>query len=773
MEGDAHLDHEGAGGPVHTHAHGQEDAKKGLKRALLVSFIIYLVIAILMYPAIVAHMNTVTNGTGGDVYQNMWFLWWTKYALSHGASLYTTSLAFWPVGGNLIFSVFSPISGVLTIPFQAVGLPFALNALFLLGFALSGITCFLLAEYITKNRYAAFLAGLFFAFSSFHIAQAPGHVGLINIEWVPLFIYFFIRAIKEHGRRWYYNSIGLGASFVLIAFMGDFEQAIMVLIAAVIIMVLYLLKRDGRKLILSKGFLLSIVLGVVVALIVGSWGFIPLVRSIANGGLSTANSLSDLAHNAYWSDNLLSFFLPSYYNGLLHGIAAGYASSIYTSDITEGVSYIGYVVLALALYGIYRNRKSLASSVPWIVLAIVFGWLALGPYLAVGGAYTSLPEPYIIYHYIPILNVIREPGRLDLMVSLALAVLAALGAEKVFGALRSGKGLLNRKVVLVAIIALLFLIESNGLSLNSAQLANMATTVQPSKLYQELGGLNANFSVLELPTLPILNSTHAQLYEGMELYQTALTRKPVIGGYLGRETLQQTLSVYNIPLAVQVQNLEAYGSFNYSSPVHQNYTAQTIFMLYNYLTGYVVVDKAAFSNSTLVPLENYLGYTFGPYVYNDNTTIAFQTYNAMNDSVFKSFVAFPLLTQWEPAQIPYNGSSLNVWIPVQDGEVTLAVPYRNLPANSIPTSGVTRVNTTIGFDAVAINTRSGPLAIDAAIGNSTPVVLARINVSDIPESYQIKASLPAGPDADPVQVYFLESSGTSGAYVGLYNITFT
>ena len=54
----------------------------------------------------------------------------------------------------------------------------------------------------------------------------------------------------------------------------------------------------------------------------------------------------------------------------------------------ESLGYIGYAVIALMLYGIYRYRKDM---LPWAIGAVIFTWLALGPNLGL----------YLVYHAIP------------------------------------------------------------------------------------------------------------------------------------------------------------------------------------------------------------------------------------------------------------------------------------------------------------------------------------------------------------------------------------
>ncbi|MCL4364756.1 hypothetical protein M1590_00300 [Candidatus Marsarchaeota archaeon] len=140
--------------------------------------LIYLAIAILLFLPEIGNVFTTVPGNNADVYQNMWNLWWAKYALlnAHTNIYSNTTILFYPLGFNLVFQTLSPISGWISIPFQFISLEFAYNVLFFLGFVVGGFGAFLLIEYILKNRIAAFLGGVFFSFSSFHIAYSINHL---------------------------------------------------------------------------------------------------------------------------------------------------------------------------------------------------------------------------------------------------------------------------------------------------------------------------------------------------------------------------------------------------------------------------------------------------------------------------------------------------------------------------------------------------------------------------------------------------------------------
>ena len=238
------------------------------------------------------------QGTGADTYQNLWDIWWVKYAFFnlHSLNVLYTRIIFWPLGVNLAFGTVPPLLGLVSAPFQALGTVFAYNVIFLLGFALSGLTMYILAEYLTKNRYAAIVAGFIFTFSAFHIAQAYSHIHFTNLEWVPLFIYFMLRLMNEE-RKWT-NIIGMSASFAFSTLMGNIEETIMLFFVLVLFIIIYLIYNDTRKRILKLNFVVSLVIFLVLAFIIGAWNFIPLIQSVvSSGGLSTANYLNTAQSN--------------------------------------------------------------------------------------------------------------------------------------------------------------------------------------------------------------------------------------------------------------------------------------------------------------------------------------------------------------------------------------------------------------------------------------------------------------------------------------------
>ncbi len=741
----------------HAHTHQTHDAAVGKKHGKIGPFdagyvkaaIAYLLISFVAFYPIILNISNVAPGVGGDTYQNLWDIWWVDYAVfTLHTSFYQTSLLFWPVGSNLVYQTMSPLFAIISAPFQLVSVPFAYNVMFLMGFVLSGLAMFTLADYIVGNRYAAFFAGVVFAFSAFHVAQSYSHIEWINLEWVPLAAYFIIRIVRGEGRM--RSAVLLGVSMVLVFFMAGMELGIMTSLFLLFLLIAYFVNKDTRKQFFSLAIWEYIALAVVLAFVLGLWGFVPILQAVAQpGALQTVNNLNAPQYNQIWSDDILSFFLPSYYNGLFNGLATSVYSSVLGPDPTERSAYFGYVALALAAWGVYRSRAKTGQIRLWLVLGAIFFLLCLGPNLIVGGSVTTVPGLYSAYSIIPVLNIVREPGRFDVFVTIALAMLAAIGMKDLLDMPhRQGSVLGDRKVVLVCACAL-FLFESVGLPLSPAFVGAVTTQVYVPAVYYQLGKVSANYSVLNLPAVPDQNSPLPALYEGMSMYYMSKSRLPMVGGYVTRENTSQELTLLNIPLAVAATNLESTGVGSYPSPVNQSPTNVTLLSLFNYNTAIVVVNKAAYNYTDLSRLDSYLISLFGQPLYSDSVTDVFQTENAIALlKPFDGYVAYPMYYDWVPLQFQLiNGTYQQFWTPVSQGKIVLFAPFVNSTdiASKLTSSALETINTTISFEAFS---SYGPASLYIE-QNSTGltrggVVLARINLTNVPTVYAINTTMASG-----------------------------
>lgn len=626
-------------------------------------FAIFLLITVFAFYPLTTHMSSYVVNGGGDAFQSLWGLWWAPYSMfvMH-ASPYFTNMIYYPVGADLSTQTLMPLAGVFSAPFQLISMPFAYNIIFFLGFALSGLFAYMLAKYITGNKYAAFIAGMVFAFSPMHIAQSYGHLNWTTIEWIPLFFLFLLLMID---RKKALYGVGAGASFVLLTFMGDIEQGIIVVLATIIMLLLYLATKSSRPKILNKKFAIGFAAMVLSIIILGAAFFVPIVSSIINGGaLSAASQLSDISHNMIWSDNVASFFIPSVFNSIFSGIARHAYGPEFFADPSEGIAYVGYVVIALSLIAIYydyRNRRVKRAAF-WLALAIIFAWLALGPYVQIGSAITQIPGLFMLYRNIPLFNIIREPGRFDIIATLALSVLSAIG----FSELLKHEKVINKRnaaMFLCAALSIIIFIEYFGLPTLRVNGSNLYMNATIPNAYFELGNVTGNFTVLVLPDT--LNVTSPPLYPGMDMYYQTAFRKPILGGYTSRTVYNQTLSVDILPLSLQSGYLEQ-GINGFGYPISENLSKLNAFMLVGiYNTRFVAIIRKAYNYTDFYILASYLYGMLGNPVYNSNTTLIFTT-----DGAAKTVGSIPLAYitgNWTPGyafcgtQIACNSTFSNMW----------------------------------------------------------------------------------------------------------------
>ncbi|MGC8651853.1 MAG: hypothetical protein ACP5UH_01205 [Candidatus Micrarchaeia archaeon] len=621
--------------------------------------IAYLLIALVFFWPIMAGKST---GIGGDTAQSMWELWWVPFSVfTLHAQPYFTSFVYFPVGANLATQTLAPLAGIFFMPFQALGLPAELNIFLVASFALSGLFAYALAFHFTHSKLGSFAAGFIYTFAPMHIAQSYSHLQWISIGFIPLFLLFMAKLAEERKPSY---AVYAGISFVLLTFMGDIEQGIIAALVAFLAL-LYLLAVN-RKVLLDKKVVAGAVIFVVTVAVLGAPFFVYILKFVVSPAFAQTRLQSGLEYNVLYSPDLLSFLVPSPMNMLFSG-ATSNLYYIFEADPTERITYLGYTVIVLALLGVFNDRRNRLRNVGvFVFLAAVLLLLSYGPYLQVNGAVTKLPGLYLAYHYIPLLNSLREPGRFDMVAMLFVAVLAAFGFKGI------EQGIKNRNSIYAtfAIVMILLLIEYNAIPIGSLA-AKYANAYIP-KAYPEIGNITGNFSVLVLPALPDLNSAAPNYYPGLELYYQTTMKKPLIGGYTTRFNNTQQYALESMPLIGTATYLQSNVSAYYS-PLNENYTKATLLLLSAYRTRFISVIRSAYSTQALGALVGYLDGVFGSPVYVSNTTIVFSTYNGLASTKISAPVAYtPAIagyaySAWQPGSVlcgssPYcNSTFKSMW----------------------------------------------------------------------------------------------------------------
>ncbi|MFQ5610761.1 MAG: interleukin-like EMT inducer domain-containing protein [Anaerolineae bacterium] len=460
---------------------------------------------VLTWPTIV-HLTTHLPGDGGDDPAIAWNLWWVKYSLlTLRQNPFQTDFMFYPIGINLTFYTLTVLNGLTALPLLLnVGLVGASNLHLLFTFVAGGYGTFLLTRHLLAGSgrnawFAAALAGGFFAFASnklFYVAL--GQFNIASAHWLPFTILYILKSRHDrrplrwggHRLRGVSSAPLLAALFLTLQTWTEMTYASFLLVFLALY-ALYWLGLDAWSAVTAVGPR---------AMLRQLWRH-PLLRNLTvMGGAMLpgvapilANMLPDLnAEGDFFvvgggfadafSADLAGFLLPSMHHPWLGNLVQ--QTNIAAYDKGQHI-YLGYVLLALAAWGAWTRRRDAAVRF-WLVAAVVFAVLALGPRITVNGVETGLAGPFRVLQTIPFLKGNRYPSRYSVPLVLSLAVLAAPGIAHL------GRRLAGRRTWLLLAIALAFLFEHLSVPLPQSDMTIPAP-------YNVIAQDDGEFTVLDIP----------------------------------------------------------------------------------------------------------------------------------------------------------------------------------------------------------------------------------------------------------------------------------
>jgi hypothetical protein len=572
---------------------------------LLISALYLILTLIMLYPFSVLKMGSQLIGDGGDNFQGLWNLWWVKQSTLSLSNPYITHSIFYPQGADLSVHSLSPAAGFLTIPFQlTLGLVFSYNLLVVLSFVLGGYGAFRLAYHVTSDKKASFFAGLVFGFSSYHFARAFGHLNLVSIQWIPFYVLFLLKMRNEKSLKNIFYAV---AFLVLTGLMADLQY--------IVFLGLFTLFYVGKELIVNREkitkFLMRLGIMVIISSAILLLFLAPLIYGWFTGKYAYAtNPASD---SVALSADLLSFFTPSPLNPFFGKYSAGIVSNFSTSMFPiEGIVYIGYTVLALAIYAAIKLRKRARF---WLLGSLVFMILSLGPTLHILGSseftslHVSVPLPELILVYV--VPIFRVPSRIILMATLCLAVVSAIGLKHVNKLIAT-----HKKGKLVSVIFVIFLSATLVAECNMVPFPVVEDTSVPSFYYQ-LAKMDGTFSVLDLPQNYVANNRY--------MYYSTVSGKPLFEGSISRLSPANIQQVAAVPIISQTDSVvNGKGLMTPTDIILQdlNLTNLNAFQIFN--VKYVILHKYLMSNAASELIAAYLSSIVGSPVYSDEKTVVFE-----------------------------------------------------------------------------------------------------------------------------------------------------
>lgn len=443
-----------------------------------------------------------------DSYLNTWIFAWQAHQLILDPLTVFTANTYYPLPDSLAFSEIILPEAVVAIPIEyATGNPvLAHNIVLFALFPLDALAMYLWSFHNSHSRGAGVVAGLAFAFATFKIGELR-HVQLEAALWMPLtFLYvqkFFARPTSRH--------VLLASLFFVLNALSSWYYAVFLSLALVLFAVWSLATRDWRiqpAHLKFGGPALVLIILVLVPFIapylrVEEMYDFSLQRDIAKFSARPLSYLATVPGNLVYSSIFkdLTAFNVSRGQPLFPGLAA----------------------IALALIALVRRAHRSGYFLALAVCSIV---LSFGPQLLLGRAGDAVPlpfsTPYTWLQAIPGLKGLGAPARFDILVTLALAMLAGQGALVIASSLARGR--------IAGWVLVSALVLSEHLSI-PIRLTPVLTGAQVPGVYRYLATMPRDEPVVEEPMgAPNLAGSSES---ADSVYYSSYHWHPLVNGYSG------------------------------------------------------------------------------------------------------------------------------------------------------------------------------------------------------------------------------------------------
>lgn len=298
----------------------------------------------------------------------------------------------------------------------------AYNAVVLVTFPLAALAMYLFARHLTGSRLAAGVAAVAFAWSPFHIAHAAYHPHIAQVQWWP--VYLLGLSLLVHR-----PSAGTLAAAALGGLLLSGASSYWMVAAAVLtpVAVAAWLVAPVRAPAPSARVVLAVAASSVVAILAGVAAILAFLPEVVVDP-RFAFPRADLGnYAARWA----SYVLPP----IEHPVLGGWARDYWVREgnpagALEQQVMPGWGLLTLAAVAVWlrirRGAAALTRPVWWL---LILGTVALLCSLAPGSTLFGWRLPSLAESLYPAAPMFRSYARFGVVVTLAVAVLAGIGAR--------------------------------------------------------------------------------------------------------------------------------------------------------------------------------------------------------------------------------------------------------------------------------------------------------------------------------------------------------
>ena len=411
--------------------------KRTLRRTVAVLLFFTLLSGVVLVP-LSLQLNSHVPGTPPgsnrvlDYFHFHWNLWWLRYAVTHGKSIWYTNKVLAPFTHNLtyhsltasmlpIYAVLEPLAGHLR----------AANGIIWLSLTLTGALMYAFLRRHGVSRAVALLGGVMLAYSPYMLDHAgSGHLNLITVWWLPLVLMAWEQTERTRQWRW-----ALLTGLVLWGMW--FTDTLIVLWGGLLLgpYALYMLVRAPNR--AARGRLVALGEAALALTLALAWWLGPLRQTLDFDATDLPPArLLTLRH---YSMSLKAFYLPR--PGATYPVNG-------ERDETLGVLLVALVWAAVLFV---RPRNAPRARWFWLAAALLPLVLALGPDEDIFGV--RVPLPFRILHAL-FNGQMRTPVRFLPPATFALIVFLALSYDPLWRKLR-GRGArlaLSAALVVVALV---------------------------------------------------------------------------------------------------------------------------------------------------------------------------------------------------------------------------------------------------------------------------------------------------------------------------------
>ncbi len=535
------------------------------RQELLIFSTFGLLTLIATYP-IIFRMGTSVYGPlyRTDNISTVWHFWWLKYAWLHRLPSKFVSIIATPFGVHYssqvpyypVWMFLSKWSSILTNEV------FTYNLTILVSFLLSAIFMYYLVYYFTKNKLASITSGIIYAFCPYHFNRAWEHLGLANIQWMPLYV---LALLRLNDKRTYKNAILCGIAFWLVISFDYYYAYIMSIFTLGFLLFCFgyrwrrkwhlafngqwsRLKQDIKPAVRTlKMVVVAILFGVIVA----SPALYPIFKAMLfapkTEAVAAAGYVRPFKELFSYSARPLSYLLPSKEHPLFgRGIEPFIGSIFYGRGTIEHTLYLGYIPLLLTFvaYRRWRRRRKETRDQPALagtnyqskedfmvgffifscLVALVF---SMPPYLRIGNFKLFFPS-FFMYKVLPMF---RCYARFGAVVMLAVSVLAGFGLKYILEKIKTSK----KRFALTTLITCLILFEFTNIPP-----FHTTDVSYSSQVYQWLSDQPGDFAVAEYPFGQV------SIHKDYLFYQRVHQKRLINGAWQGTYAFKVRQKIVNI-----------------------------------------------------------------------------------------------------------------------------------------------------------------------------------------------------------------------------------